>query len=370
MPHLAVFASNNNGLGTWKRIGSLCREVAIYKEFAQDGWDVSFYTYDHSQKLPDIGFTANVYPQWPYLLPKKLGFLYRYMLPLRFLTRGKKVNIIITNQAHSASPAIQAGRLWRAKVIARCGYVYGESAETLRKSGRRVRKRFLEEKFTFERADKCIVPTEELKDWVSRNYNIRREKIVVIPNYVDIEQFRPDDKARKNFDIICIGRLVDKKRHQLLLNALSGTKLKIHLIGNGRLKEKLQSLAEENLLQVEITERVEHSLLPQHINSSKIYVNLAKWEGHPKALIEAMACGCACIGAKSPGIENLIIDRETGILVDPEPQQICSAIKMLLKNKELRERLGKNARDYAVEHFSLDKVFAQYKKVFEQILAK
>lgn len=370
MPHLAVFASNNNGLGTWKRIGSLCREVAIYKEFAQDGWDVSFYTYDRSRNLPDIGFAAKVYSQWPYLLPRRLGFLYRRLLPLLFFHRAKKTDIIITNQAHSSGPAILASRLWGAKVVARCGYVYGESTEKLGKTGKRVRKRISEERTTFEKADRCVVPTKELANWISRNYGVSRDKIAIIPNYVDTEKFKPDVRVDKEFDIICIGRLVDKKRHQLLLNALSGTKLKIHLIGNGRLKEKLQSLAEEKLLQVEITERVEHSLLPQHINSSKIYVNLAKWEGHPKALIEAMACGCACIGAKSPGIENLIIDRETGILVDPEPQQICSAIKMLLKNKKLKERLGKNARDYAVEHFSLDKVFAQYKKVFEQILAK
>ncbi len=370
MPHLAVFSSNNSGLSTWNHIGSLYREVAIFKKFVEHGWDVSFYTYDRTRKLPDIGFDVEIHSQWPYILPEKLGFLYRHLLPFLLFREGKKADIIITNQAHSSGSSILAGRLWAAKVIARCGYVYGESAEQLRKSGRRVRKRILEEKLTFEKSDMCIVSTKELANWIFQNYGIAREKIAVIPNYVDAEEFRPATGTRKDFDIICIGRLTAKKRHQLLFEALSGTNTKIHIVGNGRLKIKLSCLAKEKLLDIKMTERIEHNLLPQHINRSKIYVNLAEWEGQSKALIEAMACGCACIGAKSPGIENVIIDGETGILVNPEPRQIRTAIERLLENKELREHLGKNARDYAVEHFSLEKVCEQYEKVFEEVLAK
>ena len=370
MPSLGVFLSNNIGLGTWWRIGSLSREVALYKKFVEHGWDVSFYTYDRRRKLPDIGFAANIYSQWPLLFPKKLGFLYRSLLPFLFFRKGRKTDIIITNQAHSSGPLISAGRLWGAKIIARCGQVYGESAEVLGKSGREVQKKSSKEKLTFEKTDRCIVPTKELRDWTCRNYGIPSEKITVIPNYVDTQCFRPNDGTKKDFDIICIGRLVAKKRNRLLLEALSRTQMKIHIIGNGPLKDKLVDLAKQNQLQVKITQRIEHSLLPQHINRSKIYVNLAEWEGHPKALIEAMACGCACIGAKSPGIKNLIVDRQTGILVDPEPLQIRRAINSVLENEELREHLGKNARDYAVEHFSLDKVCEQYEKVFEEVLAK
>ncbi|GAG94319.1 unnamed protein product, partial [marine sediment metagenome] len=268
------------------------------------------------------------------------------------------------------SPAIIAGRLWGAKVVARCGMVYGEGAETLRKTGGRARKRTRVEKWTLKHADKCLIPTEELADWVVQNYGIERNKIVVIPNFVDTKLFKPDIEAKKDTDVICIGRLVPKKRHHLLLEALLGTKLKIHIIGDGKLKERLTDFAKNNNLNLTMTPRVENSLLPPCLNRSKIYLNVAQWEGHPKALIEAMACGCACIGAKSPGIQNLIIDGKTGILVEPDPQQIHNVVKMLLDNKELRKHLGKNARDYAVKHLSLDKVFEQYKKVFKDVLAK
>ena len=370
LPHLAVILSNNTGLRTWRRIGSLSRELAIYKKFTEQGWVVSFYTYDLHRTPADVGFPANIHSQWPYLLPKNLGFLYRRLLPFLRFPQGCKADIILTNQAYSSGTAILAGRLWSAKVVARCGYVYGENAETLEKSGRKITKKILEEKLTFSKSDRCIVPTPELGDWIFQNYGIAPEKTKIIPNYVDTELFKPDPRQQKDFDIICIGRLVAMKRHSLLLEALAGSKLRIWLIGNGRLKDDLRSLAEETKLDVKMTPRIEHTLLPQSINRAKIYVNLAIWEGHPKALIEAMACGCACIGAKSPGIQNLIIDGKTGLLVDPEPGQIRSTVERLLTNRELREQLGTNARNYALEHFSLAKVFRQYRDLFEELLPK
>jgi len=369
MAHLAVFSSTDSGLGAWERIGSLSREVALYKRFAQEGWDVSFYTYDRTRKLPDIGFAAEIHPQWPLLLPRKAGFLYRMLLPRIFFHKGRKADVIITNQAHSGGPAIAAGRMWKAKVVARCGYVYGESVEALGKCGRRVKKKIQNEKKTFEKADRCVVPTKELAEWVTGNYGIPPDRITVIPNYVDTELFRPNPGAVKGIDVLSIGRLTGKKRHRLLLDALAGTRVTARIVGSGRLKEELERLAQEMKINLRITQRVEHELLPRLFNSSKIFVNLAEWEGHPKALIEAMACGCACIGARSAGIENLIIDGETGMLVKAEPQRIREAVETLLGSDQLRRRLGQSARDYAVRHFSLDKVFEQYKRMFQEVLA-
>ena len=263
-----------------------------------------------------------------------------------------------------------AGRLWNAKVIARCGMVHGECSEILGKTGSRAKKKARAEKWTFKHADKCVVPTKELAEWVANNYRIDPNKIAVIPNYVDTKLFKPESKVEKDFDIICVGRLAPKKRHRLLLESLSGRNLKIHFVGGGKLADEFVNIAGKSSIDLKVTPRVEHNLLPSLFNNAKTYVNLAKWEGHPKALIEAMACGCACIGARSPGIENLIIDGETGILIDPEPENVREAVTQLLADSALRLKLGDNARDYAIEHFSLDKVFRQYMKVFEDMLAQ
>lgn len=370
MPHLSVFLGNGRALNAWDEIGYFHREFAIYKKFVEDGWDVSFFTSYPISKLPDIGFTIKIFSYCPNLLLNRLKFLYEAFIPLLYFGKGKQTSVIIADHLFLSSPAIIAGRLWRAKVVARCGMVYGENTETMQKTGRRARKKTRVERRTFKHADKCLIPTKELADWVVQNYGIERSKIEVVPNYVETELFKPDINVKKDIDIICVGRLTDQKRYDFLLEALVGTKVKVHIIGQGKLEHDLNDFAKKNFLDLTMTQRVENSLLPFHFNRSKIYVSVSRWEGHPKAFIEAMACGCACIGARSPGIQNLIIDGKTGIVVDAEPQKIRDAVEMLLENKELREYLGKNARDYAVKHFSLEKVFKQYKKVFKEVLVK
>jgi glycosyltransferase involved in cell wall biosynthesis len=364
-PHLAVFCSSLNSLD---EIGSLHRALDIHRKFVQAGWKVTFYTNDITRKPLDIGFKAKVYSQWPYILPKKLNSLYQFLMPLLRFRSGRKADVILTLQAFSASSAINAGKLWGAKVVARCGMVYGESAETLKKTGNRTDRQMRCEKKIFLNADKCIIPTAELADWVVNNYKVNREKIVIGPNNVDIELFKPAAKVKKDIDVICVGRLVDKKRHDILLEALADTNYKIEIIGQGKMKQRLLNIADKASADIVLIDRVENDILPEHFNRSKIYVNIAAWEGHPKALIEAMSCGLACVGAKSPGIENQIIDGQTGLLVEPEPKQIRGAIERLLADDKLRENLGKNAREYAARHFSLDTVFEIYRQTCEGLI--
>lgn len=369
MPHLAVFSTNGSGLNAWQDVGSLSREVAIYKVLSKHGWDVSFYTYDRTRHLPRLGFDAKVYSQRPYLFPRSMDFIYQGLVGVLRYFSGCKTSVVVTNQAHGGWPAVIAARLWGAKVIARCGMVHGECSEVTGKAGKRARKKADAERWTFRHSDMCFIPTKELADWVQLNYGIDREKICVIPNYVDTDVFRPIDTVQKKYDIVCVGRLVDKKRYELLIEALSGSGLKVHIIGSGKNRDKLLELAKERSVNLDITLRVEHDELAECYNQADIYVNVAMWEGHPKALIEAMACGCACIGTDSPGVKNQIVDGVNGLLSGSEPEAIGAAVDRLVSDRPLRERLGRNAREYSVQNFSLDNVFQKYEEALERVLA-
>ncbi len=367
MPEIGLLFSDNGGLHQWGRTGSLSRETALYKLFSQNGWNINFFTYDKTTDLPDLDFPVNIYPQWPVILPKKFRKFYQNILPWRYKKAGRKLNVLITNQAHSAGPAVKAARKWKTKLIARCGYVYGESAETLSKSGKKVRKRIEKERYTFQNADICVVPTKELKDWLINNYEIPAEKIEVIPNYVQTDKFFPNPEEEKIYDIISVGRLVSKKRHDLLIDALAGTDLKILIIGDGREHKNLLEKTKKTGLNLEIKKRVDNDRLPELLNRSKIYVNVSKWEGHPKAMIEAMSCGLPCIGADSPGIKNLLQNGKTGVLVKPEHDNIKKAVKRILNENDLADNLGQNARKYVKQNFDLEKVFRKYEKVLLRI---
>lgn len=365
---LALFSTNGVGLKDWERIGSLSREVALYKRLNAKGWGITFFTYDKTRNVPDVGFPAKVITQFPFRLHWRLGFIYQALLSIIRFRHGKSVSVIITNQAHSGWPAIVAGKLWGAKVMARCGYVFGEQAETMNLHGRYVQQTIRNEKWTFRHADICIISTRELADWVIRNYGIKKEKIYVIPNNVDTNIFQPMKEIRKDIDILCVGRMAEEKRYNLVLKALNGLDIKVVFIGDGVLKEQIECYATDQNVRLEIISRVINEEIPKYHNRTKIYLIASRGEGHPKSLIEAMACGCACIGTRTPGTKNQIVDGETGILVDSDSQSIRSEVKRLLNDKALRHHLGGKARHYALTNWSLDIVTIKYTKILRKIL--
>src|SRR3546814_17832635 len=80
------------------------------------------------------------------------------------------------------------------------------------------------------------------------------------------------------------------------------------------------------------------------INAGRIFVLPSSYEGHPKTLLEAMACGAAVIGTDVPGIREVIEDGRTGLLCAPTAAALRDAIERLLSDEPLRRRLGGNAR--------------------------
>lgn len=365
MPCLSLFLTNNASLSNWRTIGTLDRELAVYRKLAAEGWKVSLYTYDRRRSAGTLGAGIDVHPQWPFLIP---NVLYLALMGVLRYGSGRKTDVVMTNQAHGGWPAVLAGRLWGAKVLARSGMVHGECSQVLGKNNRRARMKARAERWTFRHCDRAVVPTRELADWIRRHYRIAPEKINVVPNYVDTSLFRPLPGVEKDFDVVSVGRLVPKKRFALLLAALAGSGLKVRIIGAGKEEGRLREFAASNRIDLTVTQRLVHAALPAELNRAKIYADVASWEGHPKALIEAMACGCACVGADSPGIKNLITDMHTGLAVDSEPGHIRSAVERLLSDRSLREALGSRARKHAEHFFSLDKVFLQYKHILEELI--
>lgn len=366
-PHIALLLNLGYGLNTFVEVGSLAREMALYKTLAKSGYNVTFFTYDQSRHLPPLGFQARIVSQWPWIAPRGVTRLYYWLFPFLRWWTGRKISVIVTNQVFNTWPVVIAAKFWHSKVIARCGYVYGEEAEKLGFSGYRVRWKIRLEKWTFEHANRCFIPTQELADWAVKNYNINPAKIDIVPNFVDTDQFRPDIKNKQDIDVLCVGRLADVKRHYLLLEALKGLAVKVTFIGSGPLESGLRDMAAAYSIDLTIINKVPNEELPRYFNDARIYIIVSKCEGHPKSLVEAMSCGCACVGTCSPGIENQILNGKTGLLADSTPEGISKCVKRLLEKKSLRKMLGANARQYALNHFSLNKTYNHYKKTIKKL---
>jgi glycosyltransferase involved in cell wall biosynthesis len=83
-------------------------------------------------------------------------------------------------------------------------------------------------------------------------------------------------------------------------------------------------------------------------------------EGVPKVLIEAAACGRAIIATDVQGCREIVIDRQNGILIPPEnPKALADAIRTLIGNPRLRQKMGEAGRRIALSEFSSEQVIAQ-----------
>jgi colanic acid/amylovoran biosynthesis glycosyltransferase len=78
-------------------------------------------------------------------------------------------------------------------------------------------------------------------------------------------------------------------------------------------------------------------------------------DGLPQMLMEAMACGLPVVSTRLVGIPDLVIDGQTGILLEPNrADTIAEAIEKLYRCPELRETLAKQGRERVIETFNLE----------------
>jgi len=147
---------------------------------------------------------------------------------------------------------------------------------------------------------------------------------------------------------------------------------RLKLVGDGPLRSYLEDLAKE----LGVTERVvfagrkPSSQLPAILNRAQAFALTSHYEGHPKALIEAMACGVAVLGTDVEGIRNVIRHEETGLLCPPSPEGIAAALTRLLEDAPLREKLGRGAREFAIREYSLDRIAQQELALLAEVSGK
>ena len=93
--------------------------------------------------------------------------------------------------------------------------------------------------------------------------------------------------------------------------------------------------------------------LPKILNQHEVFVLPSLWEGMPKTLLEAMACGLPVIGTRIDGTKEVIEHGKNGILCETDSNSIREAIINVMENEKLKQKLGENARRTIVENYSL-----------------
>ena len=102
--------------------------------------------------------------------------------------------------------------------------------------------------------------------------------------------------------------------------------------------------------------------------SSQVYLNTTTVSPIPTSLLEAMACGCAVVTTATCMIPDVVKHGENGMISNNE-SELRSYIEELLSNEDLRNELGKNARQTIVEQFSEESFLKNWNRIFDEAFA-
>ena len=238
-------------------------------------------------------------------------------------------------------------------------------------------------KWIVNNAKKTITNSSATKD-SCLEAGLKGDNIQVIPFGVDTNFFKPL-KLLKNenvFQILSVGYLIERKGFEYLIR---GTKevlkkydnVKLKIIGSGPLEGKLKNIINELELEneVEIIKNVSDEELLHLYNSSDLFVlpsiidSEGNTEGLGVVLLEAMACGIPVIASNVGGITDIIINNETGLLINQkDSQDIARKIIFTIENKPEMKKIVKNGLNTVELNFSWERVVESYQDCYKSVL--
>ncbi|HKZ05514.1 MAG TPA: glycosyltransferase family 4 protein [Methylomirabilota bacterium] len=246
---------------------------------------------------------------------------------------------------------------------------YGFAYEELSRSGpARVMKREVAA-WGLREAAAVIATTDDLRARASR----RARRVELIPNGVDTAHFVPGQRRRaagETLRVLYVGRLSEEKNVAAAVEATASVgamggapqPTSLTLVGRGPLEAALRAQTRRRGVadRVEFRGVIDQRVLPAEYAAADAFVLPSFTEGHPKALIEAMACGLACVASDCSGNRSLIQDGVTGLLFDARsPETLAVHLRRLATDPGLAARLGAAARERAVSRYDLGALVAR-----------
>jgi glycosyltransferase involved in cell wall biosynthesis len=233
--------------------------------------------------------------------------------------------------------------------------------------------------FIVGNSDKVIAPTNYIKEYASK-LGVRGEKLTVIPNGVDTSFFDPKEYSAEeiksqmglNGKRICVycGRLDSWAGTNVILQlskeyASKNPNTSFLIVGSGEQKV----FSAENIVAFG---EVAYEKVPKMLAVADVVLvpfpdNEVSRAASPLKLFEGMAMGKAIVASRVDGIEEVLSQRENGVLVSPSDiAEWNNAVTELLSNSSMARRLGGSARIEVEERYDWEKLAAEYERILAE----
>lgn len=230
----------------------------------------------------------------------------------------------------------------------------------------------------------CISKSEY--DVAIRKRIAKREKLLLINNAIDVEKFITFSGDINTFkkqigiekDEIIIGmvaRLTEQKDPLTFIKIAQHMikdkkhKYKFILVGDGELREEVERQInyfgiKNNVIITGWTNDVH-----KYIKIFDVALLTSRWEGFGLVLAEYLAAKVPVVASKVDGIPNVIIDGETGLLVEPcNVTGFVLAIEQILNDKSLRNMFVINGLDRVKKYFTIDRLVKEHEELYDKLI--
>lgn len=202
------------------------------------------------------------------------------------------------------------------------------------------------------------------------------ERTLLIENAVpvdDIRNIREQSPLPPDIDVLFVGRLMQAKNVDVLLEALAKSELqlgrfiKARIVGDGPLRHRMQELASKlNLSDTEFVGTQDN--IYEWMARSRVMVIPSQWEGLPMVLLEAMAIGLPVICTPAGAMGSVISDGETGLIVPVgDASALSSSIGALLEDQTLASELALAARRRVEQRYDIRQMVDRTLSFYEQL---
>jgi glycosyltransferase involved in cell wall biosynthesis len=362
MKHLRVVVVIH---GYYPRVGGAERQMQyLAARLYQRGVDLHILTRRFDPKLKTLEIIDGVpVHRIPVPGPKPVASLIFTIIALLKIARLKPHLIHAHEFLSPATVAVLANRWLRIPFIVTLhgGGSNGDVQKLQRKPSGKIRLNALR-----AQAKKFIVVSAEIEHEL-QDAGFDRDQMITIPNAVDTDLFSPLSPHQKTalriqaglpadaLIAIFTGRLVYGKRVNHLLEiwnniCMTHPKAELLIAGTGSEEENLRKMG---VAGVRFLGSVEN--IAPYLQASDIFVLPSIAEGLSVAMLEAMACGLPALVTDVGGARQVITDRESGWLIQPENlRELEAGINILLGDAGMRSSMGRLGRQCVEESYSID----------------
>lgn len=230
--------------------------------------------------------------------------------------------------------------------------------------------------------DKIVVLDNRDKDWAKQYF---KKEALVVRSGLDLEKFSFQERqplTNKKVKILMTGIFFRHRRFEDGIEALKILKEKkynidLSIVGDYNLNEDYyqdlvnltKKLGVESL--VNFVGRVSDEELLKYYQESDIFLFSSHLQSWGLVVFEAMACGLPVIVSKTAGAHEVLTDKETGLLVNPlQPEEIAEALKRLIDEPELYQKLSQQGRRFVQNNISWPKMTQEMIKIFNMFVKK